>query len=202
MRMIAALSVAGLFLMGASATAGASASHAPNMAADTCSVCHGDHGIAPTAWFPDLAGQTQSYLETQLKNFQDHSRGDHYAKVYMWPIAGPLSDKQVTAIAAYYAALQPAKGAAGEDPSQVVAGKAIFADGITSENVPACGMCHGPAAAGTTMAPRLAGQHREYLVAQLQAFRSNARDNPIMHANVKDMTDAQIQDISAYLAAL
>lgn len=202
MRSIAVLSLAGLLVMGTSAAAGSSTPAEPGLAANTCSACHGDDGISSLAWFPNLAGQTQSYLEAQLKNFKDHSRADHYAKAYMWSIAGPLSDKQVTSLATYYAALPPAKGASGGDPAEIAAGKAIFANGINSENVPACGICHGPGAGGTEMAPRLAGQRRDYLMAQLKAFRSNARNNPIMNSNVQHMTDAQMRDIAAYLASL
>lgn len=203
MRLITALSVASLLLMGASATAGATALHEPNIVADTCSVCHGNHGISPNAAFPDLAAQTKDYLKTQIQNFKDHSRGDHDAKAFMWSIAGPLSDKEVHKIAAYYSAQKPAKGATGEDPAMVAAGETIFKNGINSESVPACGLCHGATAAGMPqIAPRLAGQHRAYLVAQLKAFRSNARNNATMHANVEHMTDKQMREISAYLASL
>lgn len=202
MKLIAALSMAGLLLMGASATAGTTAPHEPNLVSDTCSVCHGNHGISPNAAFPDLAAQTTDYLETQLKNFKDTSRADHDAKAFMWNIAGPLSDKEMKEVAAYYSAQQPPKGATGEDPTQIAAGETIFKQGIDSENVPACSACHGPAAAGTALAPRLAGQHRQYLVAQLEAFRSNARDNAIMHGNVEHMTDKQMRSIAAYLASL
>lgn len=172
------------------------------MVGATCSVCHGTHGISPNAAFPDLAAQTKSYLETQIKNFQDHSRADHDAKAYMWSIAGALSAKRTAKVVAYYAAQQPPKGASGENPAQVAAGETIFKKGVSSENVPPCGACHGPTAAGTTIAPRLAGQHREYLLAQLKAFRSNARNNAIMHGNVEHMTNKQMRDISAYLASL
>ncbi len=202
MRLIAALGVASVFLMGASATAGTTGPHEPTIVTDTCSVCHGDHGISPNAAFPDLAAQTKDYLKAQIQNFKDHSRGEHDAKAFMWSIAGPLSDKEVHAIATYYSAQTPPKGAAGEDRALVASGAAIFKQGVESENVPACGLCHGPDAAGTAMAPRLAGQHRLYLVAQLKAFRSNARNNAIMHGNVEHMTDEQMREVSAYLASL
>ncbi len=202
MRLIVALSVAGMLLTGASATAGPSAPHEPDIVVGTCSVCHGHDGISPTAKFPNLAAQTEPYLETQLQNFRNHQRGDYYAKAYMWTMAGTLSDKTIKQIAEYFSALQPAKGATNEDAGRVAAGKTIFEQGITSENVPACGVCHGATATGTTMAPRLAGQHSEYLVVQLQAFRDNTRDNAIMHANVAQMTDQQMREIAAYLASL
>lgn len=202
MRSIAALSVAALLILGASATAGTTSPPEPNIVTDTCSQCHGNNGISSTAWFPNLAAQTKTYLETQLKAFRDHTRADHYAKAYMWTMAGTLPEKMIKEIAEYYKAQQPPKPSSNEDPAQVAAGKTIFEKGIASENVPACGACHGANAEGNTMFPRLAGQHRDYLIAQLQAFRDMSRNNAIMSANVKQMTDQQMREVSAYLASL
>jgi cytochrome c553 len=202
MKSIAAISLAGLLLVGASATAGTSKPSEPNIVTDTCSQCHGNNGISSTAWFPNLAGQTKTYLETQLKDFQNHTRADHYAKAYMWNMAGTLPDQVINKIAEYYKAQKPPKGSTTENPTEVAAGEAIFKNGITSENVPACGACHGANAEGNSMFPRLAGQHREYLVAQLEAFRDKSRNNAIMYANVQHMTDAQMRVVAAYLASL
>lgn len=202
MRSIAAIGLAGLLLLGASATAGTSKPSEPNIVTDTCSQCHGNNGISSIPWFPSLAAQTKTYLETQLKDFRNHTRADHYAKAYMWNMAGTLPDKMIKEIAEYYKAQQPPKGSTTENPTEVAAGEAIFKNGVASENVPACGACHGANAEGNTMFPRLAGQHREYLVAQLKAFRDKARDNAIMYSNVQHMTDAQMHAVAAYLASL
>ena len=202
MRWIAVVSVTGLLLTGASATAGTPSPRAPLMVTDTCSVCHGNDGVSPNSTFPDLAAQTKTYLDTQLKNFRDHQRADPNAKAYMWTMAGTLSDKEITKIAQYFSALKPPRGAASENPAQIAAGKAIFEKGIASENVPACASCHGDKAAGLETFPRLAGQHRQYLVSQLQAFRSKARDNATMYIVVQHVTNKQIRDVAAYLASL
>lgn len=202
MRLIAVLSVMGLLLVGTSATAGDAGSPVPNMVTSTCSVCHGDDGISANATFPNLAGQTKTYLDNQLHNFRDRSRADHYAKAYMWSVAGPLSDHMIDQVAEYFSSLKAPKGSSGEDPARVAAGKNIFEQGITAQNVPACAACHGAKAAGDGMFPRLAGQHRDYLVAQLQAFRSNARDNATMHLVAQHLTDKQIREVTAYLASL
>ena len=200
MRWMAVIGMAGLLVAGSSAMAGSP--REPGMAADTCSVCHGNNGIAETPWFPSLAAQDKDYLTTQLQNFRNRSRADHYGKAYMWNLAGTLSDKAIAELSAYYAALPAPKPSSHEDPALVAEGKTIFEKGIDSESVPACGACHGPSAAGTSIAPRLAGQHSAYLLAQLKAFRSNERDNAVMHSNVQNMTDEQMQQIAAYLASL
>jgi cytochrome c553 len=120
----------------------------------------------------------------------------------MWGMAGQLTDDTINNIAAYFAALPPPPPTIGLDPAEVAAGKAVFEDGVAADNVPPCKTCHGDGAAGSAAFPRLAGQHREYLAAQLLAFRSKQRYNEIMSPNVAQMTDKQIRDVSSYLASL
>lgn len=202
MRWIAASTAASLALLGASAASGTTVPPEPSIVWGTCSVCHGNDGISPNSSFPNLAGQTETYLESQLSDFHDRSRADRDAKAYMWSMAGNVSGKSLSRVAQYFAALAPPPGAAGQDPAAVDAGRKIFEQGIAPENVTACQTCHGAKAAGNGAFPRLAGQHRDYLVAQLKAFRSNERDNPIMHPVVEHLTDAQIDDLAAYLTSL
>jgi cytochrome c553 len=66
-----------------------------------------------------------------------------------------------------------------------------------------CVACHGPG--GISVAPiypNLAGQKEEYLVTQLKAFRDGTRRNAIMEPMAKGLTDTQIVNLAAYLAAL
>jgi cytochrome c553 len=202
MRPISMLAAIGTMLVTFGASAGTPVPPEPDLVANTCSQCHGDRGISTAPLFPNLAAQDKDYLIAQLHNFRDHKRGDAHAQAYMWGMAGPLSDDVIDDIAAYFAALPPAKGSADLDSAEVADGKKIFDNGIDSENVPACSACHGADAAGTATIPRLAGQHREYLATQILAFRTNERDNPVMHGNVEHMTDDQIRAVAAYLASL
>jgi len=113
-----------------------------------------------------------------------------------------LSAASINEITAYYSALPPVKGSAGGNAALIATGKEIYEKGIQSENVPACGACHGMAAEGMSVFPRIAGQHAEYTLTQLKAFRSKARDNAIMFPNVEHMTDDQMRALAAYLASL
>jgi cytochrome c553 len=174
----------------------------PDIVAATCSVCHGDNGVSPNARFPNLAAQTKDYLEAQLKSFRDHTRADPDAVAYMWSQAGALSAASINEITAYYSALPPVRGSASESAALIATGKEIYEKGIQSASVPPCGACHGAAGEGMSVFPRLAGQHPVYLLAQLQAFRSKARDNAIMFPNVEHMTDEQMRALAAYLASL
>ncbi len=165
-----------------------------------CSSCHGLGGRSISPTFPELAGQRAQYIEVQLKAFRDHTRADPHAHTYMWGMAAHLSDPMIHGLAAYFAAQLPAPGELA-DPAEIAAGQKIFREGISAQNVPACQGCHGEHAEGMDAIPRLAGQHREYLVEQLQNFTSNARANEIMHENSKNLTPDEIRQVTAFLAA-
>lgn len=51
----------------------------------------------------------------------------------------------------------------------------------------------------TYSVPRLRGQHPEYIVTALRAYRSGERSHGTMHAHAASMTDAEIEDVAAYL---
>lgn len=66
-----------------------------------------------------------------------------------------------------------------------------------------CFTCHGTdgrSAGGVP--PSLAGRDRAELVAQMQGFKAGNRPATIMHQHAKGYTDAQIQQIAAYFAAV
>ena len=48
--------------------------------------------------------------------------------------------------------------------------------------------------------PRLRGQHAEYIVIALQAYRSGERSHGTMHANATTLSDQDMADIAAYFA--
>ncbi len=50
--------------------------------------------------------------------------------------------------------------------------------------------------------PRIGGQHEEYLIAALKAYREKQRSHNTMHANASNLSDEDIADIAAYLSAL
>lgn len=66
-----------------------------------------------------------------------------------------------------------------------------------------CQNCHG--ADGVAVLPgaaNLSGQQREYLRAQLRAFRSGSRQNPQMSVVAKTLTDADIEALSDWYSAI
>ncbi|CAM3714311.1 Cytochrome [Bordetella sputigena] len=88
----------------------------------------------------------------------------------------------------------------------LAAGKAVF-DKFN------CASCHGADAKTPTdpQYPILAGQHEDYLAHALKAYRrgqsgapstANIRKNPIMGAFAAQLSDADISNVSAWLASL
>jgi cytochrome c553 len=199
------LSIALLASMGLSlaASAGAQNADAHRFASEVCASCHGPRGVSVSPAFPNLAGQTAEYVETQLKAFRDHSRADPMAEAFMWGMASQLSDATISDLATYYAAQPPARKSR-TDPALVRAGEAIFLQGVPAIAVIACQTCHGAQAQGNATIPRLADQHAEYIVKQLVLFKSELRADasaPIMHAESHGMTFDQMEAVAAYLAS-
>lgn len=71
------------------------------------------------------------------------------------------------------------------------------------EKVQMCQGCHGIEGWRTAFpevykVPRIGGQHPEYLVRALQAYRSGERSHPTMKAIAASLTDRDMADIAAY----
>jgi cytochrome c553 len=64
-----------------------------------------------------------------------------------------------------------------------------------------CAACHGADGnSGSPANPKLAQQHPEYLVKQLQEFKSGKRANAIMQGFASQLSDEDMKNISAWLA--
>ncbi len=65
-----------------------------------------------------------------------------------------------------------------------------------------CAACHGPDGNSTVpVNPILAGQHGDYIAAQLAAFKSGARPSPIMQGMASPLTPEDMRNVGAYFAA-
>jgi cytochrome c553 len=51
----------------------------------------------------------------------------------------------------------------------------------------------------TYSVPELRGQHAEYIVTALKAYRSGERGHPTMHAHASTLSEQDMQDVAAYL---
>jgi cytochrome c553 len=65
-----------------------------------------------------------------------------------------------------------------------------------------CAACHGPDGTSNAAAnPHLAGQHGEYIAAQLAAFKSGARPSPIMAGMAAGLSPEDMLSLGAYYQA-
>lgn len=64
-----------------------------------------------------------------------------------------------------------------------------------------CKACHGEAGVGPSPEfPILAGQNQDYLAAALAHYKNGKRKNPIMQAQVANLSPKDMQDLAAFYA--
>ena len=91
--------------------------------------------------------------------------------------------------------------AAGETPAPQKAAKPDLVKGEASYAA-VCAACHAADGNSTIAAnPKLAQQHPEYLVKQLQEFKSGKRNNAIMKGFAMALTDDDMKNISYWVAS-
>ncbi len=72
----------------------------------SCVACHGAQGKVSVPMYPNLAGQNAMYLEQSLKAYKKGERTGGQAGV-MQAYVTPLTDDDISDLAAYYASLKP-----------------------------------------------------------------------------------------------
>ena len=178
----------------------------PAQVSQVCAACHGIDGNSTAPANPKLAGQIPEYLAKQLHDFMpQQGKKPQRQSAVMNAMVANLSAEDVKALAAYYSS-QEIKGAVAADKSLAAQGQKLWRGGDAASGIPACAGCHGPSGAGIPIQfPRLGGQYADYVAAQLQAFRSGARDNDpngMMRAVAAHLTDTQIRALAEYVAGL
>jgi cytochrome c553 len=148
-----------------------------------------------------ISGQNAKYIVAALTAYKKGER-KHPS---MRAIAGSLSDQDIADVAAFYEQHGHAKGGKvaevlKEQPEPVIAG--LLAKG-------ACVSCHGanfnkPIDAAY---PKIAGQYADYLYVALKAYKTDGnpnvgRNNPIMAAQVKQFSNAELKALANYIASL
>lgn len=148
---------------------------------------------------PKLAQQHPEYLIKQLHDFKDDKRADPVMKGF----AMMLSDEEMNNISAWLAQ-QKAQPGYATDKELVQLGERIYRGGIADRNIAACASCHSPNGAGIpSQYPRLAGQHADYTIKQLNTFRDGSRNNSVQMRDVAaKMTDREIKAVADYIAGL
>lgn len=172
------------------------------LALQVCSNCHGVDGNSVNPNFPKLSGQQHEYFVAQMKEFKGHNRLDPAGFEYMWGLSRSLTNKQIDELASYFAQQKNLADQPG-DAKREGAGKLVFEQGVAAKNIPPCMTCHGAEGAGNDKFPRIAGQHADYLVKQLNVFqRTDERpEGSVMKVIAHDLTPDNMEDVSAYLSS-
>ncbi|MGI9314184.1 MAG: cytochrome c4 [Halieaceae bacterium] len=175
--------------------------------AATCVACHGVDGNSAVPTFPKLSGLGHKYLLKQMQDIRDGRR----PVALMAGQVDNMTDQDLSDIAAFYDA-QPRTGGTA-DPDKVSLGRKVYLGGIAERQVPACSGCHSPTGNGNGPAgyPALAGQHADYVAAQLKMFRkgyedpagrTNGGEAKIMRTTAFRMSDMEIEAVASYIAGL
>ena len=179
---------------------------AKEIATTVCVACHSVDGNSPLPDNPKIAGQVPEYLYKQMLDFSsiDGEEAARPSAIMAGMVAG-LSDDDMYSLAHYYAQQTPEHGVAKNDES-VEFGRKVWRGGIVEKGVPACAACHGASGSGMpAQYPALAGQHAEYTLSQLQAFRDDGRANDpveMMRMIALKMTDKEMAAVADYAAGM
>jgi cytochrome c553 len=161
--------------------------------AQVCAACHGPGGASTQAMFPILAGQPAQSIASALYAYREGDRKNEL----MSPMAAKLTNKDLNDLAAYFSAQK------APPPTQSITPElASKARAVTVQY--ACVACHGAQLQGQQQMPRLAAQHRDYLRAQLLAFRSGQRldSDGTMSSAAKSLADSDVDLLADYMASM
>ena len=166
-----------------------------------CSGCHGADGNSMIPSFPKLAGQGEVYLVNQLKDIRDGARN----VPQMMGILTGRTDQDLADMAAFYSTQKVTVGAT--NPDLLDLGSQIYRAGIAEKGVAACTACHSPTGAGNAQAgfPAVGGQHADYLISQLKAYRTETRTNgqaKLMQQVAALLSDKEIEAVASYMQGL
>ena len=168
----------------------------------TCAACHGAEGISAIPANPNLAGQVPGYIADQLAAFKSGERNN----ALMTGMAAPLSEKDMADLDAYYVSLKAASGNISEAEKELaLEGEKIYRGGFAERQIAACMSCHGPSGHGIPRRfPRVSGQHKGYLEAQLLAFKKGDRKgyNGMMWEIAFGLSEQQIKALATYMSGL
>ena len=162
--------------------------------AHSCTMCHGALGMSRST-APNLAGQYPEVVAKQLHDYQSGKR----SSAIMSSLALALSEENIADLAAYYASLPKARSAPTTYDEVL---PALVRVGDPMRNIAPCISCHG----GVDQklgAPWLEGMPKDYLVQQLEQFKSGERrnDGQLQMRNVAHaMTSLEIEAVARFYA--
>lgn len=185
--------------LGSEPAAAQAAAKPPAVVEQVCSACHGLDGNSVIPTVPKLSGRHAEYLIRELRDFASGKRKSDV----MGALAQTIDPADLKPIAEHFAKQKPTSEKV-TDAAAAARGEKLFQDGDEDRGVPACAGCHEEDGAGTKRFPRLAGQHREYLIDQMMKFRNDVHTYAgarFMREVTKRMTESEIQAVAEYMSA-
>lgn len=169
-----------------------------------CVACHGPDGNSLAPLWPKIAGQHEAYLVKQIKEIRMGEEGPRHNET-MYPMVQNLTDQDILDLAAFYANQEQTSGQTKS--AYLEPGAKIYRGGILDKGIASCSGCHGPRGKGNDLAgfPRLSGQHADYTVDQLKAFKEGRRKNDIngiMRDIAMRMSEEDMRAVAEYVAGL
>jgi cytochrome c553 len=138
---------------------------------------------------PLLESQPAPYLVASMKAFKSGARNEPSMNTNM----RPLSEKDMQDIAAFFTAKALPATSQVTEPAKVALGQKLA-------DQHQCARCHPAASGGSGAIPRLAGQHRQYLGGQMEAFSQGRRPG---HAGAALPTGPEaVEALAHYFASL
>jgi cytochrome c553 len=155
-----------------------------------CLACHGTtevlSGTEPPFHVPKLAGQRGEAIFAALLAYKSGQR----ESTAMQPFVAPLSLQDMRDVAAYLASSGPY--VPGTEDVGSWAHEKVRRD---------CTACHGESGMGVMAGvPVLTGQHEDYLVHALEAYRDGRRSDPSMGPIARALAPDEITRLAAYFA--
>ncbi len=159
--------------------------------AAVCANCHGDGGNSTRPSIPNLAGQNPAYLLEQVRQFADGRRRNEFMEGMIRAMNADEKIGMVLFYASQEVTPKPATHVALARKGQEYYDKTCF-------------RCHGNVGRGNDQIARIAGQQDEYLRTTLKSYRDGAgvRANSIMTPNTRNMSDADIEAVVAYVSSM
>ena len=105
-RVLAAALSGAAVLLCASGAAHAGDAKAGRARAQLCQACHGIDGMSKVPDAPNIAGQVEGYLATQLHAFKSGTRKSEAMNL----VAAQLSDRDIDDLAAWYSSIEVTLG--------------------------------------------------------------------------------------------
>jgi cytochrome c553 len=189
----AAASAAALLMLASYAAPAAAGADEGRAKAAACVACHGENGNSASPAFPSLSGQPKQFIVSALFQFREGKRQNEV----MSPLAAKLSNADMNDLAAWFSSQPAAAPQHKTAPANVEKGRQLSVQNN-------CVACHSASLMGQQHIPRLAGQQKDYLRAQLASFKASTRGemDGVMTSAAQALSADDIDVLADYLAGL